>query len=134
MGAVVPVTVKPEPFTTTWLTVTGVDPVLITETGTVLDVPTFVLTDNVAGATERDGRGSAIPAHPAIQAAPRARRLDSTRTRFSLNTFMSIRSPYDKFKFFLSIHRASVPEGRGDIRHLHRSFGTRCRQGLWSSD
>jgi hypothetical protein len=134
MGAVVPVTLKPVPFTTTWLTVTGVVPVLITETGTVFDVPTFVLTDNVAGATDSAGSGSAIPAQPAIQATPRARRLDSTRTRFSLNTFMSIRSPYDKFRFFLSIHRFAVPEGRGDIRQSHRRFGTHYRQGLWSSD
>ncbi len=75
---------------------------LITETGTVFDDPTLVLTVNVDGATESVGSGSAIPAHPATQATTTARRLESTRTRFSLNTFMSIRSPYCKFKFLLS--------------------------------
>jgi hypothetical protein len=73
---------KPLPVTWTWLTVTGVVPVLITETGTVFDPPTFVLTDSVAGATDSVGSGSAIPAHPAVQATTRARRLVSTRTRF----------------------------------------------------
>jgi hypothetical protein len=105
IGVVAPERAKPLPLTTTWLTVTGLVPVLITETGTVFDDPTFVLTDSVDGATESVGSGSAIPAHPATQATTTARRLESTRTRFSLNTFMSIRSPYCKFKFLLSIHR-----------------------------
>ncbi len=105
IGVVAPERAKPLPLTTTWLTVTGLVPVLITETGTVFDDPTFVLTDSVDGATESVGSGSAIPAHPATQATTTARRLESTRTRFSLNTFMSIRSPYCKFRFLLSIHR-----------------------------
>lgn len=100
MGDVVaPARAKPLPFTTTWLTVTGLVPVLITETGSVLDDPTLVLTESVAGATESVGSGSAIPAHPAVQAITRARRLVSTRTRFSWDAFMSVKSPCGKIRF-----------------------------------
>jgi hypothetical protein len=93
MGVAIVDRVKPVPFTTTWLTVTGLVPVLITETGTVFDDPTLVATDSVDGATESVGKGSAIPAHPAVQAKTRARRLVSTRTLFSCNAFISIASP-----------------------------------------
>ena|ERR1700760_1137284 len=108
MGAVAADVVKPLPVTWTWLTVTGVVPVLITETGTVLDDPTFVLTDSVEGATDSVGSGSAIPAQPATQAIVMARRLVSTRTRFSCDTFMEVLSPYGKFSFFLCIQRFAV--------------------------
>lgn len=103
MGVATVDSVKPLPLKITWLTVTGVVPVLITETGMEFDDPTLVATDTTDGATERVGRGSAMPAHPAVQAIVRARTLESTRTRFSRNAFMSIRSPRDKFRFFLSI-------------------------------
>jgi hypothetical protein len=81
IGVVKPVTVKPVPLTTAWLTRTSVVPTFVTLTTCELVAPTLALTERVLGLIVRDGSGSATPAHPETQKiVANATHINSTRT------------------------------------------------------
>lgn len=80
---------------------TAVVPVFTTVTGSVLEFPILVVTFTAAGEIASEGRGSAIPAQPVDHRIAEIRRLRSTRTLFSRNTFMWIRSPLAQGQIFL---------------------------------
>jgi hypothetical protein len=93
-GVVRPLRLKPEPFKTAWLTLTGVAPVFVKVTGSELAVPTLAVTVRLSGATESEGSGSATPAQPETQYAIANISPTSTRTLFSCTKIISFRSPY----------------------------------------
>lgn len=92
-GVVKPLMLKPVPDNTACVTLTGVVPMFVMVTGSALVEPTFALTVKLAGATASEGRGSAMPAHPA-QTKLELTKVISTRTSFLWRGFISIALPF----------------------------------------
>jgi hypothetical protein len=92
-GVAKPLMLKPVPDNTACVTLRGVVPVFVMVTGSALVEPTFALTVRLAGATASEGRGSAMPAHPAqIKVGPT--KVSSTRTSFLWREFISVNLPF----------------------------------------
>ena len=64
---------------------------LVTVAACELDVPTLALTERTVGVNEREGNGSATPAHPEIpKSAAHKTHAKSTRTWYFAFKFISI--------------------------------------------
>jgi hypothetical protein len=92
-GIARPLILKPVPDNTACVTLRGVVPVFVMVTGSALVEPTFALTVRLAGATASEGRGSAMPAHPA-QMKVEPTKVSSTRTSFLWREFIAIDLPF----------------------------------------